>query len=307
MKPGQREFLISLHVSFSANLKAVHVNAWTEIFYVRSQFHDCEIRRSWLLYFIGKNWPSHQHWCEVKYKTHAGTFLSLPGFPLERRPALDTSWPFYAQLSLALFFIQFPLSLSRWRVSTQNAKTWANKKVRAFKWKSLSPSLFCLVWIFFLFFVFCTPLDALSVFHFHPFHSFFSLADPLFIFMAHQWPIQLFSALPGSLLLLCSVLTFLSSLSPPASWNHLSARPFPLTCTQVASQFFTITSGLCFIFMYVDGGGGGGFRQATNAPRAIFKSHFTLLRVKRPDTALCEGRRKKREERKGTRGWEWEE
>lgn len=47
--------------------------------------------------------------------------------------------------------------------------------------------------------------------------------------------------------------------------------------------------------MYVDGGwgGGGGFRQATNAPRAIFKSHFTLLRVKRPDTALCEGRRKK--------------
>lgn len=33
-------------------------------------------------------------------------------------------------------------------------------------------------------------------------------------------------------------------------------------------------------------------RQAANSPRAIFKSHFTLLRVKRPDTALCERRRR---------------
>lgn len=33
-------------------------------------------------------------------------------------------------------------------------------------------------------------------------------------------------------------------------------------------------------------------RRAANAPRAIFKSHFTLLRVKRPDTALCEKRRR---------------
>jgi len=29
-------------------------------------------------------------------------------------------------------------------------------------------------------------------------------------------------------------------------------------------------------------------RRSTNALRAIFKSHFTLLRVKRLDTALCE-------------------
>ncbi len=38
-----------------------------------------------------------------------------------------------------------------------------------------------------------------------------------------------------------------------------------------------------------------GCRRAANAPRAIFKSHFTLLRVKRPDTALCEKRRRGRE------------
>lgn len=55
------------------------------------------------------------------------------------------------------------------------------------------------------------------------------------------------------------------------------------------------------MYVHGDGGGGGGFRQATNAPRAIFKSHFTLLRVKRPDTALCEGRGKK-----GRRGRERE-
>lgn len=40
---------------------------------------------------------------------------------------------------------------------------------------------------------------------------------------------------------------------------------------------------------------GGGCRGAANAPRAIFKSHFTLLMVKRPDTALCEKRRRGRE------------
>lgn len=47
-----------------------------------------------------------------------------------------------------------------------------------------------------------------------------------------------------------------------------------------------------------------GLRRATNAPRAIFKSHFTLLRVKRPDTALCEGKRreaKSERERMGMR------
>lgn len=42
-------------------------------------------------------------------------------------------------------------------------------------------------------------------------------------------------------------------------------------------------------------------RQTTNAPTAIFKSHFTLLRVKRPDTALCE--KKSREPETGGGGW----
>ncbi len=43
-------------------------------------------------------------------------------------------------------------------------------------------------------------------------------------------------------------------------------------------------------------------RRVANAPRAIFKSHFTLLRVKRPDTALCE-KRKRGREREGENEW----
>lgn len=40
-------------------------------------------------------------------------------------------------------------------------------------------------------------------------------------------------------------------------------------------------------------------RQATDAPRAIFKSHFTLLRVKRPDTALREEKEGGSERKRG--------
>lgn len=39
---------------------------------------------------------------------------------------------------------------------------------------------------------------------------------------------------------------------------------------------------------------GSGRGRASSAPRAVFKSHFARLRVKRPDTALCEGGKEKR-------------
>lgn len=93
---------------------------------------------------------------------------------------------------------------------------------------------------------------------------------------------------------------------------------FPLpgtgSCGITILYFYeTLSFALCvygsLYSMCVPGWLGGGLRRATNAPRAIFKSHFTLLRVKRPDTALCKRRKAGTEREEGwdreTKGRKW--
>lgn len=55
------------------------------------------------------------------------------------------------------------------------------------------------------------------------------------------------------------------------------------------------------VYLRKEGGVGGG--GLGNTPTAIFKSHFTPLRVKRPDTALGRRQERRREgEGQGTEG-----
>lgn len=171
----------------------------------------------------------------------------------------------------------FPPLLSQWRVSTQNAKKLSNEKVTAFN-EILSLPVFSF-----------SSISLFSLLLIPPLYS--TVAHCVFLYVSSSFllPLHFSPSHPSCLLQL-----------PPVVPHLLLSPPFDVwVCTQVESQSFSFTSGRLFMYVWVYKREWG-CRQARNAPTAIFNSHFTLLRVKRPDTALCEkGRRGREREEKG--------